>query len=291
MQPDVENQGYAAGVAAAMAARDGRTLRSIDVRELQRHLVEIGNLPESVLTETDSYPFPQSRIIAAVEGAKDGYKDVAIILAQPDDALPLLRKAYSEATAPEHKLVYAHILAVLEDRSGVLTLLDAVRSFTGLDKGWRYTGMGQYGPNMSPLDRLIYALGRTRDRRATPVILEKLDLLEPDHEFSHFRAVALALERIGDPAAAGPLADLVSRSGIRGHASTSIEEAIQRAKEFPSWTATEPRSQAIRELLLARSLYRCGDRDGLGKKILEEYTKDLRGHLSRHASAILREVD
>ena len=45
MQPDVQNQGYAAGLAASMAARGGVPLREIDIKKLQRHLVEIGNLP------------------------------------------------------------------------------------------------------------------------------------------------------------------------------------------------------------------------------------------------------
>ena len=42
-----------------------------------------------------------------------------------------------------------------------------------------------------------------------------------------------------------------------------------------------------RELLLARALYRCGDCQGVGEKILREYVEDLRGHLSRHAQAVL----
>lgn len=291
MQADVQNQGYAAGFAAAMAAKEGIGLRSIDVRKLQKHLVEIGNLPESVLEQGDSYPFPLSRIQAAVDTAKDGYQGVGVLLAHPEKALPLLRQAYDKATSEEHRLIYAHILAVFGDDAGVPTLVAAVRSFPTWDKGWRYRGMGQFGPNMSRLDRLIYALGRTGDPRGTAPILEKVKLLKPEHAFSHFRAVVLALESIGDPAAAGPLAELVSQPGIRGHASSEIKDAIQRAKKWASWNATEPRSNAIRELLLARGLYRCGDRDNLGRTILQEYVKDLRGHLSRHAHAVLRQMD
>jgi hypothetical protein len=39
--------------------------------------------------------------------------------------------------------------------------------------------------------------------------------------------------------------------------------------------------------MLARALYRCGDYDGVGRKILEAYTHDLRGHFARHAKAVL----
>jgi hypothetical protein len=271
-----------------MAARTGKGTRDIDIRALQRHLVEIGNLPEEVLTHQDSYPLAEARIAAAVESARDDYKGAAVILAQPDKALPHLREAYRNAATEKHKLIYAHILAVLGDPLGIETLIAAVKAAPGLDKGWRYTGMGQYGFSMSPLDRLICALGHTRNRRAVGPILEKLQLLEAESEFPHFRALCLALESIGDPAAAAPLARVLATPGIQGHASTTLESAIERAKKWRSWTATEPRSNAIRELMLGRALFRCGDKDGLGRKILEAYTKDLRGHLARHAHGVLR---
>ena len=41
--------------------------------------------------------------------------------------------------------------------------------------------------------------------------------------------------------------------------------------------------------MLARALYRCGDQEGLGEKILRQYAQDLRGHLARHAQAVLAE--
>ena len=48
------------------------------------------------------------------------------------------------------------------------------------------------------------------------------------------------------------------------------------------------RRDSLRELVLARALYRCGDYQGLGEKILRQYIDDLRGHLSRHAQAVLQ---
>ncbi|MBN1419602.1 MAG: FAD-dependent oxidoreductase [Planctomycetes bacterium] len=288
MQADLQNQGYAAGIAAAMAAKAGVSTRGIDIRALQKHLVEIGNLSERVLEDRDSYPLPDERIAAAVEAVREDYEDVAAILASPERALPLLRKAYAGAEGEKEKRIYAHVLAVLGDPTGVETLIAAVEAMSELDEGWRYKGMGQFGPNMSPLDRLIYALGCTGDRRAVPAIAAKAKLLRPESEFSHFRAVALALERIGDPAAAGALAEVLALPGVRGHARATIEGVIEEAKRYPSWNATEPRSNSIRELMLGRALFLCGDRDGLGRGILEAYEKDLRGHLSRHSNAILR---
>lgn len=43
----------------------------------------------------------------------------------------------------------------------------------------------------------------------------------------------------------------------------------------------------LREIVLARALYRCGDHGGLGAAILNEYREDIRGLFARHASAVL----
>jgi hypothetical protein len=51
--------------------------------------------------------------------------------------------------------------------------------------------------------------------------------------------------------------------------------------------AVTTRRESIRELSLARALYRCGDYEGLGEKILSAYDKDLRAHFARHATAVL----
>ncbi len=287
MQPDIQNGGYAAGVAAAMAAKKGVPPRQIDVRALQRHLVKVGNLPESVLKEEDTYPMPTDQIGEAVASAKDGYKGVGILLAHPDLALPRLREAYGAVTSDQHKLIYAHILAVLGDETGLDALTSAVQAAPELGEGWHYKSAGQFGHNMSRLDTLIYALGCTGDRRALPALLGKLKLLSPEEAFSHHRAIALALEKIGDPAAAAPLAALLAKPGYRGHTLTTVDKAIDRERKSPEWATTVPRSLAIRELLLGRALYRCGDKDGIGRAILTAYTKDLRGHLARHAHAVL----
>ncbi|MFP4055757.1 MAG: FAD-dependent oxidoreductase [Candidatus Brocadiia bacterium] len=288
MQPDIQNGGYAAGVAAAKAARRGGNTREVDIQALQKHLVEVGNLPESVVDAEDSYPMSRERIAEAVENVKEDFKDISVVLAHSEQAFPLLKEAYRKAS-PQDKLPYAQVLAIMGDPTGLPTLVDAVKSFDGLDKGWNYRGMGQFGRNMSELDSLLVALARPGDRRVTPVVLEKLELLEPAHAFSHFRAMALALESLADPRAAEPLARLLAQPAVRGQAVQEVDQAVERERRGSSWTAVAPRREALRELLLARALFRCGDHNGLGRKVLEEYTKDLRGHLARHAQAVLEQ--
>ncbi|MFH1920375.1 MAG: hypothetical protein ABIP48_10885, partial [Planctomycetota bacterium] len=68
----------------------------------------------------------------------------------------------------------------------------------------------------------------------------------------------------------------------------TVEEARRRDQEDSGNTVgVKTRRDSLRELLLARALYRCGDYGDLGKQILTQYTQDLRGHLARHAKAVL----
>ena len=285
MQPDMQNLGYATGVAAAMAAKAGTLVRHIDIRALQKHLIEIGNLKPGVLDQQDSYPALAEQIAAVAKNLPKKREAAAVLFAQPEQAVPQLQKAYSKA-AEKDRLDYALVLGVLGDATGLEPLMAEVRRAAQWDAGWNYKGMGQFGNALSPLDACIVALGRTGDRRAVPVVLEKLRTLTAADAFSHHRAVGLALEMLGDPAAARPLADLLAKPGISGYVHATVDVAIER--EAPGGTnAEETRRNSIRELLLARALFRCGDYHGQGRKILEAYTHDLRGHLARHAQAVL----
>ena len=127
---------------------------------------------------------------------------------------------------------------------------------------------------------MVLALGNTADRRAVPAILEKLELLDAGTPLSHHRAVALSLERIGDRAAAEPLARLLGKPGMRGHAMRQLEPLYPNPDK-------RRREGALREIVLAKALYRCGDSAGLGEEILREYRQDLRGLFARYASMVL----
>ncbi|MHC4508700.1 MAG: FAD-dependent oxidoreductase, partial [Planctomycetota bacterium] len=285
MQADVQNQGYAAGVAAVAAVRGGTSVRGIDIKTLQEHLVEKGNLPERVLSDRDSFPLPEPTIADAVESVVNDFEGLGILLAHVHDSLPLLRTAYKSARTPKSRLAYAHVLGMLGESVGAEILASAVRS-RDWDKGWKYTGMGQYGASISELDSLIIALGRTRDEKALDPILKKVEQLDASSEFSHCRAVAMALETLGNASAARPLAELLSKPGMRGHAFTDVEEAGRQTP--PSATDTRTRNDSLCELVLARALYRCGDYNRLGEAILVQYASDLRAHYARHAREVLQ---
>ena len=291
MQKDMHNQGYAAGVAAAMAVRQRCTPRQINVRTLQQHLVEIGNLPDSVLTDVDSFPLPQDQIDNAVRQLTDDRQPrtercraLAVVLSHPGQSTQSLKRSFG-ATNGEAKLTYAKILGVLGERGGVSELIDALGSVDAWDAKILQGGMAEYAHLPTPIDALILALGGTRDRRATPAILRKLETLDADVTLSHHRAVALALESLADPTAAEPLARLLGKPGMSGHVMSKLEPLYDRERD------KRRRTGPLREIVLARALYRCGDHDGLGERILREYTNDIRGLFARHATAVLGEND
>ena len=111
-------------------------------------------------------------------------------------------------------------------------------------------------------------------------------MLTAEHDFSHHRAAAMALECIGGPQAAKALADLLAKPAMTGYAHTSMDDAV-RLGAPGSTTAVAERRESLRELFIARALYRCGDHNGLGQKTLRRYASDLRGHLARNAHAVL----
>jgi hypothetical protein len=146
--------------------------------------------------------------------------------------------------------------------------------------------MGQFGRSISYLDSLIIAAGRTKHVEALPTIFRLMDKLTPESHFSHFRAVAIALETIGDQKAVEPLFKVLDMPGMRGHSMPDIETAKKLAPSDRNDVST--RNNSLRELILGRALYKCGDFNGIGNQILNEYSKDLRGHYYRHANGVLQ---
>ncbi|TVS20217.1 MAG: hypothetical protein EA424_05110 [Planctomycetaceae bacterium] len=68
---------------------------------------------------------------------------------------------------------------------------------------------------------------------------------------------------------------------MRGHVMTGLEPLYDRQRE------RRRREGPLREIVIARALYRCGDHQGLGEAILHEYQQGIRGLFARHATAVL----
>jgi hypothetical protein len=293
MQPCLQNQGYAVGLLTARAIQNGKKFRETDVRPVQKKLVEMGNLPERMLEAEDNYPPSQDRIREAVDTLPQDFKGLEIVSWDFKRSLPLLRKKLGQTESIEDKIIYAYVLGIYGYADGWQIIRDAVDDYNGWDQGWHYTGMGQFGASSSRLDGLVMALGRCRKEEALPVIHKKAEDLTMLSAFSHFRAIAEACETIVSRRSVPVLTGLLDMPGIRGYAVTDYEEAVFASKAVKKieshYGETEIRNRTLKELFLARALYRCGDQNGLGKQILSEYANDLRGHYARHARGVLEE--
>lgn len=286
MQPDVQNQGYAAGVAAAWSALRDVPLRQLDARELQAHLVEQGILGREALEQEDSFPLAEERIEKAVREEIDTFMGLAIVFAHEDLSAPLMARLLETEGDASRRLAYAKALGLMGRPEGKDVLLEHVRQ-SAWDEGWDYRGMGQFGLSLSPLDSAIIALARAAGEEAMDTIMEKMDTLETGSAFSHFRAVGEACETIGSERLAPALKRLLELPGMQGHFHDSFEKAASYLSDNPN--ETETRNKALKEIHLARALYRCGDDEGLGERILGSYAMDLRGTFARHARAVLAE--
>ncbi len=292
MQPDIQNHGYAAGYAAAIAAKDNCSVRNINLKKLQEHLVEIGNIPQRVLTDKDSYPLPNKQVADAVATLHkndvddaEKWKALATVLVSMDRAAPLLTDAYKHAELPQDKLNFALILALTGNNEGADTLLHTLRNTGDWDQGWNYRGMGQFGPSLSTLDAIVIALGALKHQPALQPILEKAQKLTKDNEFSHFRAVSIALQQFASAEATDTLVQLINKEEIKGHHQLVSQDPRQFAQ---SRNPDYRRTKELREIFLAAALYASNPKHPLAKEILNNYANDYRGIYARHAKTILK---
>ena len=285
MEPDVQNQGYVAGYAAASAVKAGVSVRNVDIKALQAHLVEKKIIGPDVPNQKDSFPLSDEAFAKAVHDLADNYKGLAVLMTDPDRARPLLAAAYRSAEG-EAKFNYAHLLAMLGCDDGAALVLAKFKAMDW-DKGWNYRGMGQYNRSVSWVDSYAIALGHAKVHAAVPALVEKADLLTEKSEYSHFRAIARALEEIGDKSAAPALARVLKRPGIGGHA----QKMQANVPVFPGYSNKAgdwERTLSLREICIARALYRLGDTpDGLGRRTMEAYAADPRRAFATHAQLVL----
>ena len=285
MQPDVQNQGYAAGLASALAVASNVVVRNVNIPRLQSLLVTQTILTPADVGNADSFPLSAATLAAAVTALTNNYAGLESVLTDTNTALPLLRASYAASTGSA-KLIYAHVLALLGDGTGVETLKQAI-SALAWDAGWNYTGMGQYGRSVSLLDSYIIALGRTGQSTALIPLLSKLGQLSTASEFSHVRAMAFACEALDSAVAVPALSALLDLS--RGYALTNAL-VVPVINNYSGTVGDTERNLCLKELSLARSLYRLGDdAQHSAANVLAQYALDPREIYAAHARLVLAE--
>ena len=302
MQFDMSNQGYAAGIAASMAITEDIGLREINIKELQKLLVEKGNLSKEVLKMKDNYPFSKKIIKQAVlnygaaTNPENGGHSLAVILSHKEKAIPIIQKEYKKAKG-KTKLLYAQTLGICGNSEGVPTLIAELNRFENWDEKIFQGSMADFAHLPTPIDGIILALGYSNDKSVLPELLKMVEKLNADVTLSHHRSMALAIEKISASAASESLFRLLKKPGMQDHAILNLEDALNelgndgKGKTPVKNSSLDKRTKALREIILARALYKCGDYNGLGKSILEGYQKDMRGLFARHANQILKPIN
>jgi len=286
MQRDLHTQGYAVGLGAAQALHEGVEPHDLDVKALQKRLVDQGALPPEVLEHEDSMPLPDADVRAAVHDWVNRDLDyaersraLAIVFTHPEVARPEIHAAFADVTG-RARVELAALLGFFGDTDGIDVLIEALDN-TAWDEKILQGKMAEYAHLPTPVDALVLALGGTGDERAMAPILRKLGELDTGVTLSHHRSVASALEQLGDVRAAEPLARLLRKPGMHGHAMRQLEPLYNQQRE------KRRREGPLREITLARALCRCGDHQGVGRATLESYRDDLRGLLALHAKLVL----
>lgn len=300
MQPDLQNQGYAAGMAASMAARAEGKTRSVDVRALQRRLVAEEVLEDRVLTDVDSFPLARQTIAKAVQNLGNAEPPVhlaalAVVLTHRAMALPLLQARFAAANGAA-RLETARILGLLGDATGAEELMAAIDARRNWDQGSALTSQRKTGNIFSELDRMVIALGFSRAPQRGPVLLRKAEQLAAESELSHYKALSLALWDAPDSTVVPALTRLLDTLSTTGTRPVAENEARAAPKLLPARLITaDPDAaanqtnlnRAMKQLLIAALIYRCDRTSAAAKEVLAAYAADVHGHFARYAQAAL----
>lgn len=289
MQPCLQNQGYAVGYLAALCIKEKKALRQVDLKKVQKHLVSIGSLPQWVLTDKEFKGFSKNEFKMAASTVTDNYKGLEILLTEKNKCIDLIEKQMNTVSVSSSNVIYASILCILGNKTYTSVLANEIKRHAQWDNGWHYTASAQFGTCLSRMDSLIMALGNAKDPDTLAVILEKAELLKLEDYFSHYWAIATTCEAIKSKDAIPVLHKLLTQEGMRYHDLSSFEDA--RRNVVPYIHDITFRNRALKELLLARSLYCCGDKDKTGEKVLKRYASSVEGHYARYASETLCSKD
>ena len=202
----------------------------------------------------------------------------------------MAKEAFNKSSG-ESRILYARLLGMCGDNTGNETLINELRKQKQWSERIFQGSMADFAHLPTPEDGLILALGYSDDKSVLPELLKMVEKLDATVPLSHHRSLAIALDRIGDKNAAEPLAKLLQKPDMTGHAVLDIENALtalaNNGKGARTKGSLQKRSRAIREITLARALYNCGDFNGIGENILKTYLNDMRGLFARHACSIL----
>lgn len=307
MQCDLENLGGIAGFISAKAVKEKKSLRKIDIGEIQLRLIEEGVIEKDIINKP-------IRIRCYSEEELDGlikkmlninkplwsYADMDIgeiyrdlipfveLCTVGPKVIPLLEKALNSTKDTFHQILIAQALAMYGSQYGVPILISEIEKYISkgelpsINMRIRYTQLPPDQAAMPEVVYLIYSLGMTRDKRSIKVWNKVVDLLllyikdEEDFKdknkciFYYIDSVCFGIERLGDPEAV-PILEKLHKCPFLKNQVVKTGLQIDYIQE----------RRAILELAIGRALARCGSLKGF--EILINYLDDNRALLTEQA--------
>ena len=296
MNADILNEGYAVGIAAAMAATTGSKLRNIDIKELQAKLLAKDILPDWAFKPEEEEWAAYSPTHLS-NGKLESFGKM--LSAQPEKAIKVLEKRYAAITGEvdedenifsSEKALIAMALAWYGSKTGNDYLVYLLRLMMGRGmhktvphiRSFRtaFTQMNDIESDFLLVNRMLIIIGRASHPDILPFLKKLVSDTQglgepvmrtmpydqarkdvPVHPFyRRLINIAYAVERHADPCLVPAMESLFDKKDVSGHA---VPVGTYRASEY---------MLAHLELSLARAAARCGSTKCAG--ILIDYLSD-----------------
>ncbi len=271
MQRDIQRIGEVAGLAAAMAVKEGITPREIDVKKLQVALRESGVLddryrPQPAIPERRGHRAISPPEPSALKPEEAEALVWVAVHTDRENALALREMLRSDD--PEVRFKGAVALAWHGVDEGVKELLRCLeRRSEEKPKGNKTVPMWMAA---------IPFLGISGDRRAVPALIDVLKGRETP--LDALIAAVRALGRIGDRTAIPTLRELLERKDLPTKRALQVSTGgIDPVFEDARWQI---------DLAIAESLSELGAPKDEVRRIVEPYLKDPRAYVRRYAGKI-----
>lgn len=306
MQADLENLGAIVGIAAVESIKEDIFPRQLNIKKLQKRIVQEGLLPEEVIErKEESLRYSDKDMRELVDSIEieeplyeysrmkmnEVYRD-KIIFAEICTAgpriVPILLEAHEQATGIR-KVRLAQALAMYENKAAVPTLINEINSMLQGNELPKRTANILYVTTppdhgaMPDVCYLLYSLGMTKDKRSLPIwqsVAELISTEAVDFEdpwwgmFYYVHAVCYAAEKQAVPTFI-PILEKLHKNPLLSN--QSCYSGVQ------SDYFLERRSML--ELSIGRALARCGSHKGY--RILINYLRDVRSLLRKQAHSEL----
>ena len=320
MQHDLENLGGIAALAASGAIDNKGFPRDINVKELQKKLIELGLIPSDAIdrqikpneyTETELenlinhkefiHTYYYDPYMPLDEMQYERMPFVEVCTSPKEKAIPVLERKLKESTG-KRALRIAQALAMLGSDSGAEIIFEEIQN--QLNK-WPFEDdnvrtSGQVSPDQGrmPLGaNLIHALGMTRSELNIPAWELVSEYFQADANelidfysqrkslFNYVDAICYGAGLLGSRAAIPFLNKIHSNRFLNGQ-SIKNDTAVEYISGIESEYILE--RLALLELIIGRALARSGSVDGL--EILVEYLDDARAILTEFAHTTLIKI-